>query len=78
MPWEVRTIGIISKAFDGMVAAVSPEKGLQRMAARRKMDILNSGYGNYGASQYKKSMAGWLYSGGSAREDIEDNLDVLR
>ena len=23
-------------------------------------------------------MAGWLYSGGSAREDIEDSLDVLR
>ncbi len=48
------------------------------MAARQKMDILNSGYGNYGASSYKKSLAGWLYSGGSSREDIEDNLNVLR
>ncbi len=78
MPWEVREINIFSRAVDGIVAAVNPEKGLRRMAARQKMGILNSGYGNYGASQYKKSMAGWLYSGGSAREDIEDNLDVLR
>lgn len=71
MFWEVRTIGILSKAVDGMVAAVNPEKGLRRMAARQKMDILNSGYGNYGANQYKKSMAGWLYSGGSAHEDLK-------
>ena len=39
---------------------------------------MNSGYGNYGASTSKKSTVGWLYGGGSAREDIEDNLDVLR
>ena len=48
MPWEVRTISIFSRAVDGIVAAVNPEKGLRRMAARQKMDILNSGYGNYG------------------------------
>ncbi len=40
--------------------------------------FLNSGYGNYGASRYKKSMIGWHYYGGSAKEDIEDNLTVLR
>ena len=30
----------------------------------------NTGYSNYGASQTKKSMLGWLYGGGSAKEDI--------
>jgi lambda family phage portal protein len=51
---------------------------LKRLGARKKMDILNSGYGNYGANSTKKSLAGWLYAGGSAREDIQDNLSVLR
>lgn len=71
-------MGIIGTTLDHIVTAISPEKGLQRMAARRKAEILNSGYGNYGASTFKKSLAGWLFSGGSSREDIEDNLDVLR
>ena len=64
--------------IDRAIAAVAPEKGLKRAAARQKMQILNSGYGNYGASTFKKSLAGWLYAGGSHREDIEDNLSVLR
>ncbi len=34
--------------------------------------------GNYGASTTKKSMRGWLFAGGSAKEDIEDNLKTLR
>ena len=32
----------------------------------------------YGASVTKKSLAGWLHAGGSSREDIEDNVSVLR
>lgn len=71
-------MGWIAKTLDSVIASVSPEKGLQRAAARQRMEILNSGYGNYGASTVKKAMAGWLHAGGSAREDIEDNLDVLR
>ena len=71
-------MGILGKTLDNIITSIDPEKGLKRMAARQKMDILNSGYGNYGASSYKKSLAGWLYSGGSSREDIEDNLNVLR
>ncbi|MBU5438299.1 phage portal protein [Tissierella sp. MSJ-40] len=39
---------------------------------------MNSGYGNYGASHTKKSLLGWLYGGGSAKEDIQDNLSTLR
>ena len=61
-----------------MIAAVSPQTAVKRAAARRKLDILDSGYGNYGASHTKKSLAGWLYGGGSAKEDIQDNLSTLR
>ena len=64
--------------IDKAVAVVAPEAALKRTAARKKIEILNSGYGNYGASTTRKSLAGWLYAGGSHREDIEDNLSVLR
>ena len=64
--------------FDRVVTAIDPEKGLQRLGARKKIEILNSGYSNYGASHTKKSMKGWLYGGGSSKEDIEENLPTLR
>lgn len=70
--------------IDKMVAAVSPEKALAREEARKKLKILerlpilDSGYGNYGASHTKKALAGWMYGGGSAKEDIQDNLSALR
>lgn len=60
------------------IAAVSPQTGLKRAAARQRLNIINSGYGNYGASHTKKSLLGWLYHGGSATEDIQDNLSTLR
>jgi lambda family phage portal protein len=53
-------------------------QGLKRAAARNAIQIYNSGYGNYGANLTKKSMRGWEFYGGSSKEDIEDNLDVLR
>lgn len=71
-------VNVIAKAIDRAIATVSPQAALRRTVARRQMDILNSGYSNYGASTTKKSMVGWNYSGGSAREDINDNLPVLR
>jgi capsid protein len=52
--------------------------GLKRAAARNRLQLINSGYGNYGASHTKKSLIGWLYGGGSAKEDIQDNLSTLR
>ena len=64
--------------FDKVIAAVSPVAGVKRAANRRRIDILNSGYSNYGASHNKKSLLGWLYRGGSAKEDIEQNLTTLR
>lgn len=64
--------------LDRAITAVSPVQGLKRVAARRALEVTNSGYGNYGANVTKKSMLGWFYHGGSAKEDIEDNIDVLR
>lgn len=71
-------MNVIAKAIDKAIATVAPQVALRRTAARQKMQILNSGYGNYGASTTKKSLIGWDYAGGSAREDINDNLPVLR
>ena len=68
----------IAAMIDRAIETVAPETGLKRAAARHKMQILNSGYGNYGASTFKKSLAGWMYAGGSHREDIEDNIAILR
>ncbi|MFR8330931.1 MAG: terminase gpA endonuclease subunit [Oscillospiraceae bacterium] len=58
--------------------AVAPVHAVRRSAARTALQFLNSGYGNYGANLTKKSMRGWEYHGGSSKEDIEDNIDVLR
>ena len=68
----------IARAVDGIIATIAPQFALKRTAARHKMQILNSGYGNYGASVTKKSLLGWNYAGGSWREDINENLPTLR
>ena len=64
--------------FDKAICALSPEKALKREVARKRLDVLNSGYGNHGANSTKKSMIGWTHGGGSHREDIEDNVKTLR
>jgi lambda family phage portal protein len=64
--------------LDKCIAAVSPVRAVKRAAAREALAVVNSGYGNYGANTTKKTMRGWMYHGGSAKEDIEDNLSVLR
>ncbi|MFC3802815.1 phage portal protein [Cohnella sp. GCM10012308] len=64
--------------IDRAVAAVSPERGLKRTVARKKLQVMNSGYSNHGASRTKKSLLGWLFRGGSPDEDIIDNLETLR
>lgn len=67
-------MNVIEKAIE----IIAPGVALKRARARAGLQIMNSGYGNYGASEIKKSMRGWLYHGGSAKEDIQDNLDTLR
>lgn len=64
--------------LDRAIAVVSPTRAVRRAAARTALKFVNSGYGNYGANLTKKNMRGWMYHGGSPKEDIEDNLDVLR
>lgn len=68
----------IAAGIDKAIAVVAPQTALKRTAARQKLQILNSGYSNYGASVVRKSLAGWLHAGGSSREDIEDNVSILR
>jgi lambda family phage portal protein len=71
-------MNLIARAIDTVFSTVSPEMGARRAAARKRESIINSGYSHYGANTHKKSMIGWNYAGGSAREDISDNLFVLR
>lgn len=71
-------MSVFEKVIDKAIQTVAPRAALERASARKRIDILNSGYGNYGANTTKKSMVGWNFSGGSAREDIQENLDTLR
>lgn len=64
--------------LDKVMYKVAPVRALKRETARKRLDVLNSGYGNYGASHMKKSVVGWTHGGGSHKEDIEDNVDTLR
>lgn len=64
--------------IDKAVAYVSPERALKRIGARKRMQILNQGYGNHGASTKKKSLLGWVTSLGSVLEDVEYNIPTLR
>jgi len=48
------------------------------LAARKMMDIVNSGYDEGGASHTKKSMRGWTATPGSPKDDIDLNLPTLR
>lgn len=64
--------------LDRAINAISPEKALKREVARKRLDMVNSGYGNHGASATKKAVIGWTHGGGSHREDIEEHIDPLR
>ena len=70
----------MANILDKAIAAISPEKGYRRAVARSALSIMNNGtgYGNYGASRVSRAMRSWHVGGGSAKEDIEDNLDTLR
>ena len=58
--------------FDTLLTAIAPERAVKRVAAQTAIRAINSGYSNYGASLHKKSMRGWMWHGGSPKEDIED------
>ena len=63
--------------IDKMVSFVNPEKGIERLKARKKLEILNTGYSNHGASTTKKSMVGWQSTGGGVKKDIYKNRKKL-
>jgi len=64
--------------IDKAIGAISPTTALKREIARKKLSIMNSGYSHHGGSRTKKSLIGWMFGGGSPKEDIEDNIQVLR
>lgn len=64
--------------IDRVIGFFSPTAAVKRQVARKQLKILNTGYSNHGASRSKKSLIGWVYRGGSTKEDIDDNLDILR
>lgn len=63
--------------IDKMVSFINPEKGIERLKARKKLEIYNTGYSNHGASTTKKSMAGWQSTGGGVKKDIYKNRKKL-
>ena len=50
----------------------------QEVAMRTIISAINSGYSHHGASRTSPNMREWHSYSGSAKEDIEDNLDLLR
>lgn len=64
--------------IDQVIAVINPQAALKRSVARQKLEFMNTGYSHHGASKSKKSLAGWISTGGSTKEDIDDNLKTLR
>jgi lambda family phage portal protein len=64
--------------IDKIIEPFAPTVALKRAEARRRLDILNSGYSRHGASGTKKSLIGWISKGASPDEDIVDNIETLR
>lgn len=66
--------------------ALKRENELKKLEIERKqletrnqiLDIINSGYGNHAGSHRSTATVSWDDSGGSADEDIHDNLFTLR
>ena len=63
--------------IDKTVEMFAPVHAVKREAARRTMRILNSGYGDGGASHTKKSMRGFTATSKSPMQDIEANHRTL-
>ena len=64
--------------IDKTLRALSPQMALKRTVARQKLEVLNYGYSEGGASAVKKSLKGWVGRSKSPKQDIFDNLDLLR
>lgn len=78
--------------LDKAIGFIAPKWALEREQARQDLEEIRrlethrrnigrakaSGYGNYGASTRRKELKGWNDAGGSATEDVQENLSRLR
>lgn len=64
--------------IDKLYEVIAPKKALDRAVARKQLKIVNSGYSHHGASRVKKSLLGWNSTSRSTKEDMDDNLALLR
>lgn len=63
--------------LDKVVNAVAPVHGMKRIAARKTLEFMNSGYSDSGASHTKRSLKGFTATSRSPQEDIDANLTTL-
>ena len=63
--------------IDKAVSIISPKKGLERITARKAIDVFNTGYSNHGANTFKKSVIGWFFRGGSVKQDVYKKRNIL-
>lgn len=64
--------------LDKSIARIAPGMALKREVARQRLSFINSGYSHHGANTNKKSMLDWDSESRSPKEDINDNLPLLR
>ena len=73
-----------ANGWDKALSVVAPGLALRNASNRAKFQMLsrlgvvNSGYGNGGASKSKNSLLGWIFRGGSPDDDIGANNQTLR
>lgn len=63
--------------IDKAIEAIAPVHAVKRVAARSTLKILNSGYGDGGASYNKNSLRGFTAKSTSPIYDIDANLNTL-
>lgn len=63
--------------IDKAIETIAPVHAVKRMAARNTLKILNSGYGDGGASHSKSSMRGFTANSLDPLHDINANLNTL-
>lgn len=68
---------VASAVAPGMMAKRELSKA-QLQAARQFGNVMNSGYGNHGASTSRKSLKAFTPSASDAKSDIHENAGVLR
>lgn len=63
--------------FDKAIETIAPVHAVKRMAARKTLKVLNTGYSDGGASYSKNSLKGFTARSSSPLYDIDANLNTL-